>query len=150
MDQINEQARQDRGALLQATTALLAGAARVEESLAPDLARIEELILDTALRIAGEIMGHQLRVTDTPGLDAVNRALRLGVAPDVLRVRLNPADAQTLVNPVVRAELGLPESLEISADPSLAPGDSIAEFPDGAIESRLDQALQRTREVLGG
>lgn len=149
MLELEERVSLDRRALHQATQALITASARVDASLRPDFGAVEDAILDTALELARAILQHEIRTSTTPGLDALRRALSLSSTEQPLQVRLHPADAATLANPLVRTELGVPEGLQIVPDHSLQPGDAIAEYPNGSVESRLAEALDRAREVLG-
>lgn len=147
--QLRAEAEAEQSALRAAAAALLNAAERVETSLRPDFDRVEEAVLDTAVCLSAAILGHEVAAATHPGRDAMRRALDLSPGRRPIAIRMNPDDAATVDNPVVRLELGLPEDVTVVPDPGLAPGDSVAQYLEGSVEVRLAAGLARAAEVLG-
>jgi flagellar assembly protein FliH len=109
------------------------------------LARIEALVPDLAFELTQLLIGRELELAQSPGRDAVVRALALAPDSGSVTVRLNPADAD-LVGDLGDIAGGRP--LTIVADPLVSPGDCIAEVDTTRIDATLASALDRVRQAL--
>ncbi|WP_254631389.1 FliH/SctL family protein, partial [Cellulomonas sp. GbtcB1] len=138
--------------------AVLARSARAAaDRSAPVLASAEHALHAAALDLAAAVLGAELSDAPTSAAAALARVRALDPAREVHTVRLHPRDLA-----VVRAALageapaggdvlaGLPDltGVELVADPALAPGDAVGEFPDGHLDARLGAALDRARAAL--
>jgi len=133
----SEQARAGEHARL---VAALVGATRsLSAREAPVLARAQSALNAAAVELAEAVLGVELSDGPTSARAALARALSGEPAGEVA-VRLNPQDL---------ALLGAgPAGVRMVADPTLAPGDAMAEHADGVLDARIGAALARARAVL--
>src|SRR4029079_11574595 len=95
---------------------------------------IENLIIRSAVDLAEALLCRQLSDPDGRALDAVRRAMSLAPSGVPITVRLHPEDHDTLVGP--DADLSHPggaffldaRPIRVVADPSLSPGDAMADY----------------------
>jgi flagellar assembly protein FliH len=106
---------------------------------------IENDVVAAAVRIAEQLVGHELAHSDTRAHDAMARALQLAPDRGLVTARLNPADIAVIAE---TGELLTGRALELVADPSLAPGDCVVDVGACRIDARIDAAFDRMREVL--
>jgi flagellar assembly protein FliH len=142
-----------RSALDELHTRLTAVVSRLSQAADDVLARettarhqIEHDIVTAAVAIAEELVGHELRHADERARDAIARALALAPDDGLVVARLNPDDAAAIGDP---NDLAPGRALQIVADAALAPGDAVVDVGACRIDARIDDALQRVREVLG-
>lgn len=121
---------------------VLAAAART----APVVDQVRRGIYEAALELAAAVLQREL----TPGPDSARGLLErvLAVPADlgVHTVRLHPADLAEL-RALVPAPV-LPAGVELVADPTLAPGDTVSVHPSGYLDGQVRSALDRARRVL--
>ena len=127
-----------------------------------ELGGLEDALARTAVDLAAAIVGRELQVADSPGADALARALALVPAGATATARLHPADAallddvrpSTLIAPdSLTGPVGarsVPSGVTIVADPSIEPGGCILEVGDSRIDAQLGPALDRVRAALLG
>lgn len=124
----------------------LAGLQRAADALraqrAPVLADVLDTLQAAALELAVALLGTELSDASAAARAALARVLAADDLPDALTVRLHPRDV---------AALDLPEDVDVRvvADPTLAPGDAVAEHADGYLDARLSAAVDRARTALG-
>ncbi len=135
-----EQRREDEHRL--AVAALARAAAQLEATLAEVCTQVESRAAEVALALTEELVGHELAVAETPGIDAVRRALALVPGEPVTRVRVSTED------PITAEMTAVAGSVVVIADPSLSRGDAIVETAEGVVDARISSALERVREVL--
>jgi flagellar assembly protein FliH len=121
---------------------LRAAALGLETALGQLAGRLESHVTEVAVALTEALVGHELAVAESPGLDAVRRALALVPAEPVVRVRVAPEEAAT----AALAELAGPAV--VVADPTLRRGDAVVETMDGVVDARVSGAVGRVREVL--
>jgi flagellar assembly protein FliH len=123
--------------------ALTAAARALDARQAPVLEQAEVHLHAAAVELAEAILGVELSDGPTSARAALTRALS-APHPAEVTVRLHPRDVAELDG------LGhdLPAGVHIVADPSLTPGDAVAEHCEGALDARIDAALVRARAVL--
>lgn len=126
----------------QAVDALVTTASRLEEAFAGLCARVESHATALAVSLTEELLGHELAVAETPGLDAVRRALTLLPGEPVVRVRVCPEEAAT------PGLVELAGAAVVVADPRLGRGDVVLETGEAIVDARVSSAMQRVREVL--
>ena len=119
-------------------------AARLDAAVAEVCDRVEAHVCEVAAALTGELLDAELRLAETPGLDAVRRALALAPKEPVVRIRLCPADA---ADPAL-ADLTGPAAAAVVADPALARGDAVLETDAGVVDARVSGALERVRAAL--
>ncbi len=128
-----------------AASALERAAAQVDAASVPGVEAVADAVLDAALQLASAVLGHEATAAQAPGRAALRRALLAGGAGvTAATVRLNPADASTLL-----AE-DVPVDVTVVADPALAQGDSVLRHGGGSVEVLLRAGLERARTVLLG
>lgn len=113
--------------------------AALEARTAPVLAEARRTLVDAALQLAEAVLGAPAGGRARAALD---RVLAHPEAPVAIAVRLHPA----AIAEIAAAGLECPVPLE--PDASLAPGDAVAVLPDGLIDARIADALDRARRAL--
>ncbi|GGC97500.1 hypothetical protein GCM10011512_25610 [Tersicoccus solisilvae] len=145
-----QRARADaaRARLDAATAALQAAAAQVRARTVPVLAEWDARYVDAVIAPADTLLGdHARRDPFAAARAALARAVAADDAEDVIRVRLNPADVAVLREAGADREL-LPAAARLIADPAIATGDALADYPAGTLDARLTTAVARVRAVL--
>jgi flagellar assembly protein FliH len=125
-----------------AVQALLRAAAELDQALAAACARVESHAVEIAVGLTEELLGRELAVAETPGLDAVRRALALVPGEPVVRIRVGAEEAR---HPLLADLAG---SATVVADPTLGRGDVLVETEAGVVDARVSGAIERVREVL--
>ena len=128
-----------------AVAVLGAAAAALDERTVPVRRDAENTLVTTALDLAEALIGHVLDDAEKSARFALGRALDHATAAQPHSVRMNPDDLAVL-DAATRAQAGV----DFAADPSLARGDAITEFPDGFLDARIGTALARAKAVLLG
>jgi flagellar assembly protein FliH len=127
---------------LSAVAALVRVAGELEAAFAAACAQVETHAVQLAAQLTQELVGHELAVAETPGLDAVRRAMALLPGEPVTRIRIAPEEAAT---PGLAELAG---SAVVIADPSLRRGDALVEADASVVDARVSTALHRVLEVL--
>jgi flagellar assembly protein FliH len=138
------QARWERR-LASATAALGAAVTRLDEASLPVAEEVRESVLTAVVTLVEDLLGRELAFAESPGLDAVHRALTLcpGDAPVV--VRLHPDD---LAEIPAEALAALPETVTVVGDPAVERAGAVAETGPRRIDAQLGAALERVQTVL--
>jgi flagellar assembly protein FliH len=110
---------------------------------------MEELILAAAVELTQAILGRELATVDSRALHAMNRAMSLTPPVAPVTVRLHPDDYQTLLREDWSDEFHIDgRTVHLRSDPTLEPGDAIAEAGATTVDATLPAALARVKEVL--
>lgn len=117
----------------------------VAATATPVLADVEQTLFDAALELAQAILGQELNDAGTSSRAALTRALAGGGDVPPLRVRMNPRDVVALQSQPDGLAAG---GIDIVSDPAMAPGDAVADFPDGFLDASIASALERARQSL--
>lgn len=128
-------------ALLAATEARLAEAVA---AVSAEGAAVAERAGELAGAIAEAVVGHELSTHPEPAVAAARRALALAPDAATVTLHLHPDDAAVLDADA----LGTTAAVRVVADPSLAPGDCVAEAGWTTVDARVGEALARVREAL--
>jgi flagellar assembly protein FliH len=116
--------------------------------VAADRLRLHELadeLLDTALTLAEDVLGHDVRWSPSAGQDALRRALAvLGDDVATFVARLHPDDVESLGASPGPAGA----SFEVVADPTVGRGGCIVEAGAARVDARLGAAMARVRAAL--
>lgn len=138
--------RAERQDLLEATTrlreaeaALSSAVVQLERRAAPTISGTEQLLLESAFRLAEAIVGVTVNRTEFGASAALARVISAADGTRLVRVRMNPDDLALL------DDTG---SVELFADPTLAPGDAVAETEFGSIDATIRGAFARARAAL--
>ncbi|RHA44533.1 FliH/SctL family protein, partial [Cellulomonas rhizosphaerae] len=126
-----------------ALEALARAAAAVRAVAAPVLADATHALHAGAIELAEAVLGVELADDERSALAALARVRAAEPGPGPVTVRLHPRDLATLLT----GDADLTD-LRLEADPSLAPGDAVAEHADGHVDARIAAALERGRAAL--
>ena len=138
------QARWERR-LASATAAMGAAVAQLDATAAPVVDELRDSVLDAVVLLVGDLLGREVATADSPGLDALRRALTLCPADVPVVVRLHPDDLAE-VPPAALA--GLPASVTVIGDDAVERAGALAEAGTQRVDAQLTTALQRVLEVL--
>jgi flagellar assembly protein FliH len=92
-----------------------------------------------ALAVARRILHRELTVEPEALLGLVKAALEKMEAREVHQVRVSRQDAAMLRQ--LFEQMGLPQRIEVVADPSLAPGGVLIEYSRGVLDASVDTQL---------
>ena len=134
-------------ALDRAVGAVLAAADQLTRQTVPVAADLESAVLEGAVEIAEALLGRALAESPERGLDALRRVMALAPQTGTPTVRLHPDDLAALDAPSGSFALNGREVI-LRPDPSLSPGDAIAEQGTTTIDARLAEAIARVRAEL--
>src|SRR4051794_7185136 len=138
------QARWERR-LASATAAMAAAAERLDATAAPVLDELRDGVLDAVTTLVGDVLGRELAMTTTGGLDALRRALTLSPTDVPIVVRLHPDDLAE-VPPGALAQL--PATVTVLGDPGVERAGAVAEAGTTRVDAQLSSALERVLAVL--
>jgi flagellar assembly protein FliH len=124
---------------------LNAAALALDARAAPVLRESGAALVATAVQLAEAIVGAELRDSETSAQRALARALEHADSGEVHTVRMHPDDL-ALLEGATASLVGV----RFSADPSLARGDAVSEFPEGYLDARIGTALLRVKTTLVG
>jgi flagellar assembly protein FliH len=131
--------------LASATAAMGAAADRLDATAAPAVDELRDSILDAVIILVGDLLGRELAMAASPGLDALRRALTLCPTDVPVVVRLHPDDLAE-VPPEALAQL--PASVTVLGDDAVERAGALAEAGTQRIDAQLSAALERVRQVL--
>ncbi len=140
----DQQSQAVRGEIGRAITALYDAAAAFDRRTAPSTEQVEQLILDTAFRIAEAVVGVSLADDELRGRAALHRALAAAPQNTPVTVRMNPHDLAVLAAAGIEHD----KCVDLVPDRTLAPGDALAISAATRIDARIGAALDRVRRQL--
>lgn len=126
-----------------AVSALTAAAQAAQRREEPVLADCLDAVHAAAVELAVALLGVELSDAGRSAQAAIGRALAARTPAGPVVVHLHPRDAAA----VAGTDLG--EDVRVVADPTLAPGDAVAEHADGRVDARIAAAVERARAALG-
>lgn len=136
-----------RLAVAQSVRVLEAAAAASRQHRSNVLEEAQDVLAASAIELAEAILGYELKDSGNSARAALARALAtVSDAQTVTTVRLHPADLAALGT----VDAGNVAGVELKADPTLNPGDAVAEYPQGWLDARLGAALDRAKAALLG
>jgi flagellar assembly protein FliH len=144
-----EAADQRAATVRQAIMALATAAAGLESRVVPVATDFEDTIVATAFSIAEAVLGRELRTATEPGAEALARVLALAPGVRPVTVRLCPADLATVTSTSGGTTEIDGRTITLIADPTLSPGDAVAECDATLIDARIAPAVERVRQILG-
>lgn len=97
-------------------------------------------------QLVEQLLGRELELSKSPGKEAIARALAFDSSEGKAKVRLNPADLETISD---LSEFNRTREIELIADSSVEVGGAIAEVDNSVFDARLSTALERVRQVIG-
>jgi flagellar assembly protein FliH len=92
-----------------------------------------------------DLLGRELELATSPGLDAVRRALTLCPTDAPVVVRLHPDD---LAEIPAEALAALPESVSVVGDQRVERAGAVAETGSQRVDAQIGAALERVQAVL--
>jgi flagellar assembly protein FliH len=128
-----------------AAAALAAAARRLEETTVPVAEDVRDTVLGAVATLVEDVLGRELALAASPGLDAVRRALTLCPEDAPAVVRLHPDD---LAEVPAEALAGLPATVTVVGDPRVERAGAVAETGARRIDAQLGPALERVQAVL--
>ena len=138
---------QVRDDVASAMEALASAVDQLERRDGLGLAEVPAGAVELALAIAEAVIGREVSASQSPGADALARAIVLAPDRGPLDARLHPLDIETLHD--VDA-LAPGRELRLHADPSIERGGCILEVGPARIDAQIGAALERVRaELLG-
>jgi flagellar assembly protein FliH len=147
LEQAHEQRR--TAALAQAVNALGRAVTGLETQLMPTLQELQEAVLRHAFELAEAIIGRAVDDPEGRGADALRRAMAAAPEQGDVVVSLHPDDYRTLVGTDAGADFNYAgRAVHLRPDPSLRPGDAIAETGSTTVDASLAAAIARAREAL--
>ena len=136
-------------ALDQAVGAVANAAGVLEARVAPMAAELEDTIMGFAVELAEGLLDRELSDVGARAADAARRAMTLAPAHFPVTLRLHPQDLQTLRGDEAGEYEFDGRRVTLVADPSLVPGDAVAECGATTIDASLADARARVRALLG-
>ena len=139
-----------------ALDSLIAATRAARSSVAPAWLEIGDAVVDTAMALARAALARELITVDSPVLEAIRTALRTMADADPV-VHLHPEDHAALVDllagttaagPDSEADTGLPQGLQLVADPSVPRGGALAGRGAAQLLVHLPTALAKAEAVL--
>ena len=147
LEHAHEQRR--AAALAQAVNALGRAVTSLETQLMPTLQELQEAVLAHAFELAEAIVGRTLDDPSQRGADALRRAMAAAPDQGEIVVSLHPDDYRNLVGSTSDADYNYGgRAVHLRPDPSLRPGDAIAETGSTTVDASIAAAVQRAREAL--
>jgi flagellar assembly protein FliH len=131
--------------LTDAVESLRRAAAQVAAPQAVALDAFGGDVATLAFSIAEAVVGRELAVAESPGRDAVARALRMDVPAGLTEVHLHPDDLATAGE---LADLAPDRDLTIVPNPAVERGGCIVRVGTCTIDAQIGAALDRVREAL--
>lgn len=132
---------------LQAARALEAAAADLRSRDAVALQAIEDDVVALALALATEIVGRELRSTDAPVRDAIQRAIALAPDRGTASCRVHPDDAE-VAHEVVAGDPLRQDRVDVLPDPRVERGGCVVEVGECRIDAQVGTAIERMRQAL--
>jgi flagellar assembly protein FliH len=142
---------QSERAVAHAVAALQQATAQLNSALVPTVDDAADAVLDAALALARVIVGAELTVVDAAAQSALRRALRPLPTDLVVTVRLNGSDVERLGDAITRTAGGdffEGHAVRLVADPSVRPGDAVAEQAGAVVDAAIEAAFTRAVEAL--
>ena len=138
------QARWERR-MVSATAALGDAVRRLEEATVPVADEVRDTVLTAVVTLVEDLLGRELALAASPGLDALRRALRLCPEDAPTVVRLHPDD---LAEVPAEALAELPAAVTVVGDPRVERAGALAETGARRIDAQIGPALERVQAVL--
>ncbi|GAA4593769.1 hypothetical protein GCM10023107_28170 [Actinoplanes octamycinicus] len=135
-------------ALTHAVNALGRAVTELENQLMPTFTELQELVLASAFELAEGIIGRTLQDDPDRGKDALRRAMTAAPEHGDVQLRLHPEDYATLVAGDSGEFDYQGRRITLHPDPSLRPGDAIAETGTATVDATIEAAVARAREAL--
>jgi flagellar assembly protein FliH len=139
-----------RGDAAPAVAAIGASVRAISDLRAQVVAELEQDAVETALRLAEQILAGVLAIQPERVLDVARNALRHLTDRRRVTLVVNPEDLELVAECVeqLQSELGGIEHLGVQSDRRVARGGAIARTDSGEIDAGIDTQLARAREIV--
>lgn len=115
-----------------------------------ELKKFEEIIVDTSIKIAEEIINKEVKENSTIIIEQVKKAIEYLDSEKIFNIKVAPEDAEILKS--IKSELvhdpNMISRTRIIPDTHLKAGDSILETEAGMIDARISTQLERIKQNL--
>jgi flagellar assembly protein FliH len=132
-----------------AVQALARAADQLHQRELPLLDDLGQTLLEAALALAASVLDRELQGLDDTALLALRRTVAPLPGRGPARVRVSPADhaelGRLLTGPAWEGR-----DLDLVVDPTLRPGEAVAEADGAVVDGRIGAALDRARAALSG
>ncbi|GAA1823565.1 hypothetical protein GCM10009682_49800 [Luedemannella flava] len=135
-------------ALDQAVGAVARAATALEARVTPMAEDLEDMIMGFAVDLAEALLARELSDVGVRAAEAARRAMALAPASFPVTLRLHPEDLRTLGGDRPAEYQFEGRQVRLIADPTLEPGDAIAECGATTIDASLAEARNRVRALL--
>jgi flagellar assembly protein FliH len=136
-------------ALAQAVNALGRAVTGLETQLMPTLHELQEAVLGHAFELAEAIIGRALDDPEGRAAAALRRAMQAAPEKGEILVSLNPEDFRNLVGSTTDADYNYEgRPVHLRPEPTLPPGDAIAETGTTTVDASIAAAVARAKEAL--
>jgi flagellar assembly protein FliH len=132
--------------MVSAAAALGDAVRRLEETTVPVAEEVRDSVLTAVVTLVEDVLGRELALAVSPGLDALRRALTLCPEDAPTVVRLHPDD---LAEVPAEALAALPPAVTVVGDPRVERAGALAEAGARRIDAQIGPALERVQAVLG-
>jgi flagellar assembly protein FliH len=132
--------------MVSAAAALGDAVRRLEQTTVPVAEEVRDSVLSAVVTLVEDVLGRELALAVSPGLDAVRRALTLCPEDAPTVVRLHPDD---LAEVPADALADLPAAVTVVGDPRVERAGALAESGATRIDAQIGPALERVQAVLG-
>lgn len=127
--------------------ALASAVVELQNRQALEIHNLEDHVADTAFALATALIGRELQLSESPGRDAVSRALALTPSDAALVIRCNPNDVETM-EPLDDLLAG--RQFRIVADSEVETGGCLIDTAECQVDALLSTATARMAEALFG
>jgi flagellar assembly protein FliH len=136
-------------ALAQAVNALGRAVTNLETQLMPTMGELQEAVLAHAFELAEAIVGRTLHDPEGRAVDALGRAMNAAPDHGDILVSLHPDDYRNLVGTATDTDYNYEgRAVHLRSDPTLNPGDAVAETGTTTVDASIGTAVARAREAL--
>lgn len=126
---------------------LQSAAAALNARTLPTVAAAEQTLVAAAVELAEAVLGYELKDRSKAARAALDRALSGSKGLDTVAIAMNPEDVALLAD-VDMGSGPVHTGVELTADPSVNPGDAVVELPHGFLDAKIGTALARVKEAL--
>lgn len=131
-----------------AATALVAGAAALDEERAKAASASESAAVELGLAIAEKVLGAALEVRPELVVEVVRGALRRITEPLPATLLVNPDDAEPVREALAELEGEHGAALTVRAERRVDPGGTVVRTAAGEVDAQVAVQLRRAAEVI--
>ncbi|WP_236718541.1 FliH/SctL family protein [Actinoplanes sp. TFC3] len=145
----HEHDRRRAASLVQAVNAMGRAVTNLETQLMPTLHELQEAVLGHAFELAEAIVGRAMDDAEGRAAAALRRAMNAAPEQGGVVVSLHPDDFRSLVGTATDADYNYEgRPVQLRPEPSLRPGDAVAETGTTTVDASIAAAVARAKEAL--